>query len=57
MIDKPQTLPGDDELGSLIDELLVRVDSVPLSLVLAQGAEESGWGTSRFAAEGNALFG
>jgi Bax protein len=57
MIDEPQALPGDDELGSLVDELLVRVDSVPLSLVLAQGAEESGWGTSRFAAEGNALFG
>jgi len=33
------------------------VDLVPVSLVLAQGAEESGWGTSRFASEGNALFG
>ena len=40
-----------------IDELLIRVDSVPVSLVLAQAAEESGWGTSRFAALGNALFG
>lgn len=40
-----------------LDELLKRVDAVPTSLVLAQGAEESGWGTSRFAAEGNALFG
>lgn len=40
-----------------IDELTKRVDAVPTSLVLAQGAEESGWGTSRFAAEGNALFG
>ncbi len=40
-----------------IDELLKRVDSVPVSLVLAQSAEESGWGTSRFAALGNALFG
>ncbi|HEY9538480.1 MAG TPA: glucosaminidase domain-containing protein [Kiloniellaceae bacterium] len=38
-------------------ELVKRVDAVPPSLVLAQGAEESGWGTSRFAAEGNALFG
>lgn len=38
-------------------ELLRRVDVVPLSLALAQSAEESGWGTSRFAAEGNALFG
>jgi len=33
------------------------VDGVPVSLVLSQAAEESGWGTSRFAAEGNALFG
>ena len=45
------------ELAGLLDELLVRVDLVPVSLVLAQAAEESGWGTSRFAAEGNALFG
>jgi uncharacterized FlgJ-related protein len=40
-----------------LDELLRRVDIVPLSLALSQAAEESGWGTSRFAAEGNALFG
>jgi uncharacterized FlgJ-related protein len=40
-----------------VGELTKRVDAVPTSLVLAQGAEESGWGTSRFAAEGNALFG
>ncbi len=39
------------------DELLKRVDIVPPSLALAQGAEESGWGTSRFAQDGNALFG
>jgi uncharacterized FlgJ-related protein len=38
-------------------ELSQRVDEVPVSLVLAQSANESGWGTSRFAAEGNALFG
>lgn len=43
--------------GSVLDELLLRVDVVPVSLALAQCAEESGWGTSRFAAEGNALFG
>ena len=42
---------------SLQDKLLRRVDTVPPSLVLAQAAEESGWGTSRFAVEGNALFG
>lgn len=40
-----------------LDELLVRVDIIPPSLVLAQSAEESGWGTSRFADLGNALFG
>jgi len=38
-------------------ELKIRVDVVPASLALAQGAEESGWGTSRFAILGNSLFG
>jgi uncharacterized FlgJ-related protein len=38
-------------------ELLNRVDIIPPSLALAQAASESGWGTSRFATEGNALFG
>jgi len=38
-------------------ELLMRVDIVPPSLSLAQAASESGWGTSRFAAQGNSLFG
>lgn len=37
--------------------LLKRVDTLPPSLVLAQAAEESGWGTSRFAIEGNSFFG
>jgi Bax protein len=37
--------------------LLRRVDTVPAALVLAQAAKESGWGTSRFAREGNNLFG
>jgi len=40
-----------------IDVLLQRVDVIPPSLALAQGAEESGWGTSRFVREGNAIFG
>lgn len=40
-----------------IDGLLLRVDEVSVSLCLAQAIEESGWGTSRFAREGNALFG
>lgn len=39
------------------DALLDRVDIIPPSLAIAQAAEESGWGTSRFAREGNALFG
>jgi len=43
--------------SALQDKLLRRVDTLPPSLVLAQTAEESGWGTSRFAVEGNALFG
>ena len=40
-----------------ISELLERVDIIPPSLILAQAADESGWGRSRFAVEGNALFG
>lgn len=39
------------------DILLRRVDKIPPSLALAQAAIESGWGTSRFAREGNALYG
>jgi len=42
---------------ALQEEMLQRVDTLPTSLVLAQAAEESGWGTSRFAVEGNSLFG
>ena len=41
----------------LVNELLNRVDIIPNSIVLAQAANESGWGTSRFAKEFNALFG
>jgi Bax protein len=38
-------------------ELVLRVDTIPPSLVLAQAANESAWGTSRFAKEGNNIFG
>ena len=38
-------------------ELKKRIDIVPISLAIAQAAIESGWGTSRFAQEGNAYFG
>ena len=37
--------------------LKIRMDEIPISLALAQAAKETGWGTSRFALEGNALFG
>ncbi|MHA1597861.1 MAG: glucosaminidase domain-containing protein, partial [Alphaproteobacteria bacterium] len=40
-----------------IDSLLTRIDIIPPSLALAQAAEESGWGTSRFVRECNAMFG
>ncbi len=37
--------------------LLTRLDVIPVALVLAQAANESAWGTSRFARQGNNLFG
>ena len=37
--------------------LKIRMDIIPVSLAIAQAAKETGWGTSRFAQEGNALFG
>ena len=40
-----------------LSELKIRMDIVPVSLAIAQAAKETGWGTSRFALEGNALFG
>jgi len=40
-----------------LSKLKMRMDIVPVSIALAQAANESGWGTSRFALEGNALFG
>ena len=41
----------------IVDKLLLSVNIIPTSIVLAQAATESGWGTSRFAKEYNALFG
>ncbi|MEX1058658.1 MAG: glucosaminidase domain-containing protein [Natronospirillum sp.] len=41
----------------VLAELLVKVDTLPTSVVVAQAANESAWGTSRFAREGNNLFG
>ncbi len=40
-----------------LEELMFRMDMIPVSIALAQAAKESGWGTSRFALEGNAIFG
>ena len=44
-------------LEEYVEQLLLRVDVVPASLVIAQAAKESGWGSSRFAREGNNFFG
>ena len=40
-----------------LSELKTRMDTIPVSIAIAQAANESGWGSSRFALEGNALFG
>jgi Bax protein len=48
---------GDKPIADIERRLLLRADFVPVSLALAQAAIESGWGTSRFALQGNALFG
>jgi Bax protein len=42
---------------NIIGELLYRLDEIPAGLAIGQAAYESGWGTSRFTVEGNALFG
>lgn len=49
-----KTYPEDERA---IEILLLRVDAIPPSMVLAQAAVESGWGTSRFAEEAHNLFG
>ena len=52
-------LESDQEMmpQTLVQTLLLRVDTVPLELALVQAAKESGWGRSRFAVEANNLFG
>ena len=47
----------DQDNKALMTRLLERADTIPVALALAQAAIESGWGTSRFAIQGNALFG
>ncbi len=44
-------------LSKDLSTLKIRMDEIPVSLAIAQAAKETGWGTSRFAQEGNALFG
>jgi Bax protein len=68
-VEKGDPLPTVDQLWLIVmaarykvdrgdlAELLKRTDTVPPSMALAQAAEESGWGTSRFSREGNAIFG
>ena len=46
-----------DIKGEDISELKLRLDIIPTSIAIAQAAKESGWGTSRFALEGNAMYG
>jgi len=47
----------DKSFKQIIGELLIKIDEVPPSLVVAQAINESGWGRSRFAREANNLFG
>lgn len=49
--------PDSTEFTSVIDETLYKLDIIPAGLALGQAAYESGYGSSRFAVEGNALFG
>ena len=57
LLKEGEALPKGNALSALAAELMARVDAVPPSLALGQAAYESGYGTSRFAREGNALFG
>ena len=45
------------ELDLIKKELLTKINKIPISMIIAQAIIESGWGSSRFAKEGNALFG
>lgn len=57
-IGKRYKTPASNTLNKLFfTQLLDRIDIIPVSLALAQSANESAWGTSRFAQEGNNLFG
>jgi uncharacterized FlgJ-related protein len=49
--------PSSDRLSDVLEEALYKLDIIPAGLALGQAAYESGYGTSRFAVQGNALFG
>ncbi len=49
--------PGELPVEALVNELRLRINVIPSALVLAQAANESAWGRSRFAVQGNNLFG
>lgn len=55
--EKIEQITSIDDFRKIINQLLYRLDVIPAGLVLGQAAYESGYGTSRFAVEGNALFG
>ena len=52
-----RTIAAKYDIQSNTTNLLQRVDVLPVSLILAQAGLESGWGTSRYVQQGNALFG
>jgi len=55
--EKAAQMTSSDEYRQIIKEALYRLDVIPAGLVLGQAAFESGYGTSRFTIQGNALFG
>lgn len=57
LADRHQVNIKDKSIPDIIDQLLVRVDRIPPSMVLSQAANESAWGTSRFATKANNFFG
>ncbi|PNQ54227.1 glucosaminidase [Vibrio agarivorans] len=50
-------LEKEEVTSEWLHEMLKRVNVLPEALVLTQAANESAWGTSRFAVEANNLFG
>lgn len=57
VLERHYALEPHGDIVRQVRDLLRRVDTVPASLILAQAAKESGWGTSRFAVDGNNFFG